>query len=295
MNLLHVLKTLSMVSILGAAAALAQSNDRPTGAAPPRDESKTPVLNRAQLDQLLKNPQQLVILDVRRPDELTAIGGFPAYLSIQLAELEQHLAWIPKDRKVVTISNHAGRAGRAGDLLAARGFKVVGRIGVQDYQTDGGTLTKIAAPPPPAATGPSLELATLAARTALDSCTGKGFKVAVSVVDSGGILKAFVASDGASARGVQSSTNKAVTALTFAVATSQLSQRIESDQAFAKTIAANPGFNARAGGVLLKVKDNIVGAIGVGGARGSENDEACALAGIQAIQDQLAATVTANR
>ena len=295
MNLLHLLRTISIVSILGAATALAQSSSRPAGAPPPQDESKTPILSRAQLDQLLKSPQQLVIIDVRRPDELTAIGGFPAYLSIQLSDLEQQLAWIPKDRKVVTVSNHAGRAGRAGDLLAARGFKVVGRIGVQNYEADGGKLTKLAAPPPPAAPGPSLELATLAARTALDICTKKGFNVAVSVVDSGGVLKALVASDGASSRGVQSSTNKAVTALTFTDATSQLSERIKSDQALAKTIGANPNFNARAGGVLLKVKDNIVGAIGVGGARGSENDEACALAGIQAIQEQLAAPVTASR
>jgi uncharacterized protein GlcG (DUF336 family) len=50
----------------------------------------------------------------------------------------------------------------------------------------------------------------------------------------------------------------------------------------------------RAGGVLLKVKDQIVGAIGVGGARGSENDEACALDGLKAIQQRLSAQVTAN-
>ena len=41
------------------------------------------------------------------------------------------------------------------------------------------------------------------------------------------------------------------------------------------------------GGVLLKVKDQVVGAIGVGGARGSENDEACAIVGIEAIQARL--------
>jgi uncharacterized protein GlcG (DUF336 family) len=39
--------------------------------------------------------------------------------------------------------------------------------------------------------------------------------------------------------------------------------------------------------VLLKVGDEIVGAIGVGGARGSENDEACALAGLERIQSRL--------
>jgi rhodanese-related sulfurtransferase len=108
-----------------------------------KDESKTPVLTRAQFDQLLAKPDQLLIIDIRRPDELTSIGGLPVYLSIQASELEQSLAWIPKDRRIVTVSNHAGRAGKAGDLLSAKGFNVVGRIGVQNYEAEGGKLTKI--------------------------------------------------------------------------------------------------------------------------------------------------------
>ena len=113
-----------------------------------KDTSKTAVLTRAQFDALLAKPEQLLIVDVRRPDEVTAIGGLPVYLSVQLADLEKYAAWIPKDRKIVTISNHAGRAGRAGDLLASKGFNVVGRVGVQNYEAEGGKLTKIAPKPP---------------------------------------------------------------------------------------------------------------------------------------------------
>ena len=109
-----------------------------------KDQSKTPVLTRAQFDQLLAKPDQLLVIDIRRPDELTTIGGLPVYLSIQASELEKSLAWIPKDRKIVTVSNHAGRAGKAGDLLTAKGFNVVGRVGVQNYEAEGGKLTKIA-------------------------------------------------------------------------------------------------------------------------------------------------------
>jgi len=109
---------------------------------------KTPKLNRAQIDALLAKPEKLLIIDVRRPDELTAIGGFPVYLNIQAADLEKNLAYIPKDRSIVTVSNHAGRAGGAADLLSSKGFKVVGAIGVQNYEEEGGTLTKIAPPPP---------------------------------------------------------------------------------------------------------------------------------------------------
>ena len=108
--------------------------------------AKTPKLNKAQIDALLAKPEQLLIIDVRRPDELTKIGGFPVYLSVQSKELENSLASIPKDRKIVTVSNHAGRAGVAGDLLATKGYNVVGAIGVQNYEEEGGKLTRIAPP-----------------------------------------------------------------------------------------------------------------------------------------------------
>ncbi len=112
------------------------------------EPSKAHILTRAEFDALLAKPEQVVVVDVRRPDELTAIGGFAVYLSIQNSELEKSLAFIPKDRTVITVSNNAGRAGRAADLLAARGFKVAGAIGANKYAEEGGTLTKIAPPAP---------------------------------------------------------------------------------------------------------------------------------------------------
>jgi rhodanese-related sulfurtransferase len=106
--------------------------------------AKTPKLTRAQLDVLLAKPNEIVLIDLRQPDEVTKIGGFPAYLSIQSKELENSLAFIPKDRLVVTVSNHAGRAGKGADLLAEKGFKVVGAVGIQDYEAEGGAVLKIA-------------------------------------------------------------------------------------------------------------------------------------------------------
>jgi rhodanese-related sulfurtransferase len=85
---------------------------------------------------------------VRRPDEVSAIGGFPVYLSIQLKDLENSTAWIPKERTVVLVSNHAGRAAKAADILAAKGFKVAGAAGTQTYEKAGGTIAHIAIPPP---------------------------------------------------------------------------------------------------------------------------------------------------
>ncbi|HEV7609432.1 MAG TPA: hypothetical protein VGO61_18995 [Steroidobacteraceae bacterium] len=103
-------------------------------------------LTRAEFEQLLAKPDDLLIIDLRRPDELTRIGGFPVYLSIQSKDLEQQIDWIPKGRTIVTVSNHAVRSGRAADLLTSKGFKVAGLLGAQTYEEQGGKLTKIEIP-----------------------------------------------------------------------------------------------------------------------------------------------------
>ena len=116
-----------------------------------QEAKKPPVskkLNRAEVDALLAKPSEVVFIDLRRPDELIKIGGFPVFLNIQLSELEKYTAYIPKDKTVATISNHAGRAHTGADLLINKGFKVAGAIGVQDYEAEGGVLTKIAPPTP---------------------------------------------------------------------------------------------------------------------------------------------------
>jgi len=112
---------------------------------------KAKKLNRAELDAYLAHPDQILLIDVRRPDEITSIGGFPVYLSIQVKDLKDHLNAIPTDRTIITVSNHAARAGVAADLLAANGFKVAGAVGAQLYEAEGGTLLKLA-PVKPTAT-----------------------------------------------------------------------------------------------------------------------------------------------
>lgn len=139
------------VLALGASLSYAQPAAKP--AAPAQEYKwKTPKLDRAHIDALLAKPDKLLIIDLRRPDELTKIGGFPVYFSIQVADLEKNLALIPKDRQILTVSNHAGRAGAAGDLLTSKGFKVAGAAGVQNYEEEGGTLTRLQPPAPKPAT-----------------------------------------------------------------------------------------------------------------------------------------------
>lgn len=141
------MKRLIVLGLLSTVAVFAQNGGAPKQAAGNQKQapSKAKKLTRAELDQLLASPNTLLI-DVRRPDEVSSLGGFPVYLSIQAGELEKHLSEIPKDRVIVTVSNHAARASRAADLLDSKGFKVAGAVGVEDYAGEGGKITKIEVP-----------------------------------------------------------------------------------------------------------------------------------------------------
>jgi rhodanese-related sulfurtransferase len=142
------MRKLLLITLMAGAVAFAQQAQTKDGAKQGKKGSDAKVLTRAEIDALLAKPDQVLIIDVRRPDEVTEIGGFPVYLSIQINDLEKSLAWIPKDRTIIALSNHAARGGRAADILTKAGFKVAGAAGAEDYQEQGGKLTKIVAPPP---------------------------------------------------------------------------------------------------------------------------------------------------
>jgi uncharacterized protein GlcG (DUF336 family) len=154
------------------------------------------------------------------------------------------------------------------------------------YTQTGAPLAPTAtnAPPAPPAPGPALAAAVEAAQAAVKACLAIEQNVGVTIVDSAGIPKVVLASDGASARGVQSSTNKALTALTFKAATSELAERAKNDAHLQEQLNANPVYNSRAGGLVLLQGTTVLGAVGVGGAKGSEKDEQCAHAALARLQ-----------
>jgi uncharacterized protein GlcG (DUF336 family) len=180
----------------------------------------------------------------------------------------------------LSVGQAPGSGGSAAGAAAGSG-------GAAGANTAAGPGTAAGAPQAPAARGPSLKLALEAAQKALETCKGLDQKIGVTVVDSAGVLKVVLATDGASTRGVASSTNKALTALAFTTATSDLAEKIKTDTTLAEKVASNANYNTHAGGVLLKAGDDVIGAIGVGGAKGSEKDEACAVAGLQKIKGRL--------
>ena len=146
-----MLKKLLVLAMLSTAA-LAQDTAAPAaganGSRPQRAPVRAKTLTNAEFDAYLEHPEKVLLVDVRRPDEVSTIGGFPVYLSVQIKDLKAHLAEIPRDRPIITVSNHAARAGVAADTLSDAGFKVIGAIGADTYQKDGGThAVKIPIPP----------------------------------------------------------------------------------------------------------------------------------------------------
>lgn len=165
-------------------------------------------------------------------------------------------------------------------LLCSAGF-------AQTATAPAPAASAVRAPAPPPARGPELALALEAASTAIKTCTERQQRIGVAVLDSAGVIKVLLSSDGASARGGQSGNAKALTALEFKTASSVLQEQVKTDKTLADRIAADTRFNARAGAVLIKIGDETIGAIGVGGARGSDVDEDCAVAGLQVVQARL--------
>ncbi len=96
-------------------------------------------LTKADVDALLAKPDQVVFIDLRAPAEFIEFGSFPVFLSVQNKDLDKQLAWLPRDRQIVTVSNHSQRAGAAADLLASKGFNVAGATGAEEYEVEGGT------------------------------------------------------------------------------------------------------------------------------------------------------------
>ena len=96
-------------------------------------------LSKADVDALLAKPESVLFIDLRTPGEFIQYGSFPVFLSVQNKDLEKQLAWLPRDRQIVTVSNHSQRAGAAADLLVAKGFNVAGATGAEEYEVEGGT------------------------------------------------------------------------------------------------------------------------------------------------------------
>ena len=126
------------------------------------------------------------------------------------------------------------------------------------------------------------------ARTILDAALAKaverGLKpLAVAVLDARGALKAFAAQDGTSLRRGEVARGKADGALALGMGSRAIAKAAAERPSFvaAVTHAVGGSLVPAPGGVLVMQDGKVVGAVGVSGDL-SDNDEICAVAGIEA-------------
>jgi uncharacterized protein GlcG (DUF336 family) len=129
----------------------------------------------------------------------------------------------------------------------------------------------------------TMSAAVEAAQAAVDKCRADGFRVTAVVLDRGGNVKAVLRDDGTSPHTVSTAQKKAFTAFSFRISSSEFVTRSN----------ANPGLRdikgviALGGGVPLRSGNEVIGAIGIGGAPSGTADEVCAQAGADRIAGKL--------
>lgn len=128
-----------------------------------------------------------------------------------------------------------------------------------------------------------METALTIAQAAIKQCRKEGVQIAVTVVDRGGhpqvMLRDVLAMDIA----LPISKQKAHTAMAFNAPLSQLSDSFNKPYRAPKL----EGLILGAGGIPINIGGNIMGGIGVSGAPSGKTDEKCAVAGLEAVREDL--------
>ena len=128
--------------------------------------------------------------------------------------------------------------------------------------------------------------ALMAASAALENCRAQGFQVAVAVVDRMGILQVLIRDRYAGSHTPDTARRKAWTAASFRTNTSEMVEVTHAGQP-QSGVRQVPGTLMVGGGMIIEAAGSLVGAIGVSGAPAGEMDDACAIAGIEAIEDLI--------
>jgi uncharacterized protein GlcG (DUF336 family) len=129
-----------------------------------------------------------------------------------------------------------------------------------------------------------LAMAKTIAEAAMEKCNALGFRVSVVVVDRAGLPLVMLRGDGAGLHTPEGADRKAYTARTFGTSSAQFVQRMLNDPASAGSKEYSRVL-AISGGLPIKAGDEVVGAVGVSGSPG--RDDECAQAGIDRVADYL--------
>jgi uncharacterized protein GlcG (DUF336 family) len=130
----------------------------------------------------------------------------------------------------------------------------------------------------------TLAMAQAIANGAMESCKAMGYKVSVAVIDRDGLPIVMLRGDGAGLHTPEGADRKAYTARTFRAPSAAFLKRMQNDPA-AHASEEYTRVLALPGGLPIKVGEDVVGAVGVSGSPGKDDD--CGQAGIDKVADQL--------
>ena len=130
----------------------------------------------------------------------------------------------------------------------------------------------------------SFAMAQTIANAALAQCQSMGYKVSVVVVDRDGLQVVMLRGDGAGLHTPEGADRKAYTARTYGSPSANFANRVQTDAAYAPAMQYARVL-ALAGGLPIKVGNEVIGAVGVSGSPGK--DDVCSQAGIDKVADQL--------
>lgn len=132
----------------------------------------------------------------------------------------------------------------------------------------------------------SLTLANQIAAEAVAACAANGYNVAATVVDRAGTVRAVQRADNAGPHTLASSERKAWTSASAKNATQAMMEGSQKNPAGANLVYL-PGVLLLGGGVPVKSGNEVIGAVGVGGAPGGHLDEQCANAALEKVKGLL--------
>lgn len=121
------------------------------------------------------------------------------------------------------------------------------------------------------------------AKTSVEQCENQGYRVTTTVVDIAGNVLAQLRADGAGTHTLESSRKKAFTAASMKQPTEKLMKLIAEKTVLQPLKDMDDNLLLLAGGLPIIVNQQVVGAIGVGGAPGGHLDVQCAKAAIKEV------------
>ena len=132
----------------------------------------------------------------------------------------------------------------------------------------------------------TLDAAVKVASAAVAECQAKGYFVTATVVDRQGVVRATLRHDNATASTLGSAQAKAYTSAGMRANSGAVMENAQKNPG-AANLGQIPGIILLAGGVPIRAGNEVIGAVGVGGAPGGHLDEQCASAGVDSVKEQL--------